>query len=310
MNASILATSVAPDRDAAAFDLSIGSEEPSTPTTPSSTASAATGAINGGINYPAAASRRGLLGMVKGMVARRLDTSQGTVASDSGKEVSTHVNNKNYAARWRVTKLVVFDMVRNGLPVTATATTATAASVTSTGSGNALYRLSRRRGTRKSVIGDKVRKLQALQRGVVRKIGWLPEWWWDLLPVIDCSSELSAHVGGSLAELVDHGAEGEDCDDPEADRAMSESTLLDEAEDPFERDQQRRVGARSGGCDPWQWLQPWEGCDWLVRDMVSTAECCDFASVILACRCWFSSRLQTLFSQPVSLTHRTLWRLR
>jgi hypothetical protein len=273
MNASILATSVATDRDAAAFDLSIGSEEPSTPTTPSSTASAATGASNGGINYPAAASRRGLLGMVKGMVTRRLDTSPGTVASDSGKEVSTHVNNKNYAARWRVTKLVVFDMVRNGLPITATATTATAASVTSTGSGNALYRLSRRRGTRKSVIGDKVRKLQALQRGVVRKIGWLPEWWWDLLPAIDCGAELSSQAVEGLSELVaDAGAEGEDCEDPEADRAMSESTILDEAENPFERDQDRRVGgARGVGCDPWQWLQPWEGCDWLVRDMVSYA---------------------------------------
>jgi hypothetical protein len=292
MNASILATSVAPDRDAAAFDLNIGSEEPSTPTTPSSAASNATGAANGGINYPAAATRRGLLGMVKGMVTRRLDTSQGTVASDSGKEVSTHVNNKNYAARWRVTKLVVFDMVRNGLPITATATTATAASVTSTGSGNALYRMSRRRGTRKSVIGDKVRKLQALQRGVVRKIGWLPEWWWDLLPAIDCGAELSSQVGEGLLELVaDPGAEGDDCEDPEADRAMSESTILDDAEDPFEKDRQRRVGgARSGGCDPWEWLQPWEGCDWLVCDMVSTAECCYFRQCLFPGAQCFPSR--------------------
>jgi hypothetical protein len=257
MNAAIMSTCVAPDREAPGFDASVGAPEAAAEESPSTSS---------GINYPAA-SRRGFFGMVKGMVSKRLDAGAGNSATAGAKETSTKVDAKNYAARWRVTKLVVFDMVRSGVTLTSTASSATATSTAenAAGSRSTLYRISRRNGKRKSVIGDKVRKLLALQRGIVRKIGWLPEWWWDLVPPIEAQVEHEVR----LSELVDHNDEGAG-EDAERTRLLSESTLLDEAEDPMskEKDHHRHTLIAAAD-DPWRWLTVWDDCEWMDGDMVS-----------------------------------------
>jgi hypothetical protein len=142
------------------------------------------------------------------------------------------VDGKNYAARWRTSKLVVFEQVRGTLPLTVTATsTSTAATATSVGSsgGNALYRLRKRNGKRRSVIGDKMKKLRALQNGAVRKIAWLPEWWWDLLPAISVQAEIATASDVDRSEDWLEGAEVVEGEVDERERLMSECTLLDEA---------------------------------------------------------------------------------
>jgi hypothetical protein len=57
---------------------------------------------------------------------------------------------------------------------------------------------------RRTVLGDVVRKQRAAQMGVVGKVGWLPEWWWDLVPPISVAEEELAV--GSAASSASPGA--------------------------------------------------------------------------------------------------------
>lgn len=264
MNSSLMASCVAADRDIPAFDFSIGN-----PVQNDSATSAASSASVG------LTARRGLMSMMKGMVGLRdQDSATGAARIASSKVISSKLDAKSYAARWRTTKLVIFELVRGNIPITTTntstaSTAAGALNTTDSIAGNALYRIKRNTTERrKSVIGDKLKKLRALQNGVVRKIAWLPEWWWDLLPPIDLSSDLEGFTENRMSDLLDFG------DDNFADgfcageRLLSECTILDEAEDPFKTDAHL---VQTGGprYDAWRWLTDWDDCDWMPNDLVS-----------------------------------------
>lgn len=276
MNSALMATSIAADRDIPAFDFNIGNSVV--------TDSAASATSSASVGLP---MRRGLMSMMKGMVGLRdQDSAAGVARVTNKEEVSTKLDAKSYAARWRTTKLVVFDLVRGNIPITTTSTTTSSAAnaalhTTDSSAGNALYRIRRHKERRKSVIGDKLKKLRALQSGVVRKIGWLPEWWWDILPPIDLSAELGAFDDIRMSDMLDcsdvsgdnQGGEGN-----HSNNNYNEITLLDEAEDPFQKDTalspHLSTSATAGagqrmGYDVWRWLSNWDNSDWMPDDMVS-----------------------------------------
>ena len=103
------------------------------------------------------------------------------------------VDIQSYPARWRIVKLVAFELVR-GDPGILTTTGGTAASADSLATGSAKYKIGRRKDSRRSIVGDKLKKIRALQNGVYKKISWLPEWWWDLVPAINPFEEAQGQV--------------------------------------------------------------------------------------------------------------------
>ena len=265
MNATMLATCLTPDRETPGFDLSVGNlDSPVTSTGPASG--------GGGVSYPAAASRRGLLGIMKGLVTSRREGGSGA-SSSSGQGTTTKVNAKNYAARWRITKLVAFELVRGDALALTTATATSTATAASLGSnnGNALYRVCRHKDRRRSVIGDKLKKLRALQHGVVRKIGWLPEWWWDLLPSIEEAPEPGADGTDSLLEFM----QLSEVVEAEQGQLTSESSLLDEYSDSaLEGAAKNQTTGHSHVLsrqyDHWRWIScNGENLEWMPKDMVS-----------------------------------------
>lgn len=266
-----MASCIAPDREQSTFDHSVVAvqEQPSS-SQPSN-----------GISYPAASSR-GLLGMVKNMVISRRQSTGPVTSADQ--TTSNKVDARNYAARWRTTKLVVFELVRGDLDLsgtnTTTASSATAATATSLSDSKKYRRLGRRKGSSsRSIIGDKLRKLRALQNGVVRKIGWLPEWWWDLVP------HISVQPGEGEAGQGSKGAVEEAPSSKAREEAEEALQVLEDCEDSYVDDEGAFDSVSEAAATDHPANGPWTcwndcGSDWLPVDMVRTAllYCCSFFS--------------------------------
>lgn len=261
INANLMASCIVPDREQSTFDHSVVA----VPEQPSSSQP------SNGISYPAANSR-GLLGMVKNMVISRRQSTGPITPTDQA--TSNKVDARNYAARWRTTKLVVFELVRGELDLTGTntgtASSTTAATATSLSGSKKYRRLGKRKGSSsRSIIGDKLRKLRALQNGVVRKIGWLPEWWWDLVPHIkDLQGEGEAGQGlkGAFEEVPSSKAR------EEAEEALQ---VLDACEDSYVDDEGDFDSVSEASVADHPASGPWTcwndcGSDWMPADMVRT----------------------------------------
>lgn len=125
--------------------------------------------------------------------------------SDGGRGVGgLGVDVQSYPARWRIVKLVAFELVRGDAGILTT-TGGTAASADSVATGSAKYKIGRRKDSRRSIVGDKLKKIRALQNGVYKKISWLPEWWWDLVPTINPLEEAPGQSVWDISTLSDVG---------------------------------------------------------------------------------------------------------
>lgn len=282
MNANLMASFSSPDREQSTFDFSVTVEQDASPSSSQQAGS--------GINLPVASSR-GLLGMMKSMVINsRRPTSAAPATSSSvgsSSSSSSKLDTRNYAARWRTTKLVVFELVRGDLDLSST--TATAISAASAGSStsqagisssNKYRRLGRRKGgggshnhnhSSGSIVGDKLRKVRALQKGVLKKISWLPEWWWDLVPSMNIQpGEAQTGGKGAAGVVEDVDPEERDALPGHLDGEDNESFL--DVEDGSESSSYPApvVGHPSGS--PWAL---WNDCDaaWLPTDLVRIFFC-------------------------------------
>jgi len=200
MNVHVLATHVASEREPSTFDgFHHINSSPNVPAAPFPAAGAS----------PATTSR-GFLGLMRNIVGGKAKDAHsagtGTVHESDGARGGGGLGAdvQSYPARWRIVKLVAFELVR-GDPGILTTTGGTAASADSVATGSAKYKIGRRKDSRRSIVGDKLKKIRALQNGVYKKISWLPEWWWDLVPAINPLEEAPGQQVWDMSTLSDVG---------------------------------------------------------------------------------------------------------
>lgn len=251
MHANVMSTCIAPDRELSTFDGYLHSAASST-NFPSASHSS-------GLPPPAANAniRGGFMGLMRNIVgAKPKDAPNGAVEASGKMEnivaAGAAADVQSYPARWRITKLVAFELVRGDVMLTTTTSAASAASVNSR-EGSAKYKIGRRRDSTRSIVGDKLKKIRALQNGVYKKIGWLPEWWWDLLPSINAHEE-----GPSWDAQLDEVSEADD-------EHWGEDCFLDSA-----GSEQLSDAPSSSTAHRHAWsYDPECGTDWMPTDLVS-----------------------------------------
>ena len=267
MHVNVLSTCVTSEREASTFDGFNHSIAPASfPVAPAATA------------FASPIVSRGFLGLMKNIVGNRIREQPSSSASSASKNESTVLDVHSYPARWRVVKLVAFELVRNDPSIMMTTTGTAAASIDSSAptGGSTKYKIGRRRDSSRSIVGDKLRKIRAMQNGVYKKIAWLPEWWWDLVPALN-SHEGNHSVGTGTGDVWDGKALSEmgegfidDSDLPQW--TGTEESFLDEAGDS---EQLSDPPAATAPLNSWTFSADC-GTDWMPTDMVRICSsiCC------------------------------------
>ncbi len=215
---------------------------------------------------------RGFLGLMKNIVGNRIREQPSSSAGSASKNESTVLDVHSYPARWRVVKLVAFELVRNdpGIMMTTTGTAAASIDSSSAPTGSSTkYKIGRRRDSSRSIVGDKLRKIRAMQNGVYKKIAWLPEWWWDLVPALSVHETNPAASGTGTGDVWDGKAlsemgEGFIEDDDLPQWTGTEESFLDEAGDS---EQLSDPPATVAPLNSWTYSADC-GTDWMPKDMV------------------------------------------